>query len=154
MTRITATTPARAALSRNQRAEMNTASSAAAVSARVRNKRSGVGCGWQRFATGLAVLRRFELFADAPEAPLARTVGSERGFERGGVEIRPQRIGEMQLGIGKLPEQKIAHAPLAAGADEQVRLRCVIHREPRRQVLLGEAPRRPPPGGPRRARRA
>src|SRR3990170_4943457 len=134
MARITATTPARAARSRNQMAEMNAANRAAAVSARVRSKRSGVGCGRQRFAAR-AVLRPFELIAGAPEAPLAGPVGSECRFERGGVEIRPQGLGEMQFGIGELPEQKVAHALLAAGTDEQVRLRRVAHRKVRRQVL-------------------
>src|SRR3972149_1668332 len=133
-----ATSMANAARSSQNRAANSAASNIAAVSARVRNKRSGFGCGWQRFAISRAVLRLFELFAGAPEAPLAPVVGRECGFERGAVEVRPQRIGEMQLGIGKLPEQKVAHALLAAGADEQVRIRRVTHRQPRRQVLLGD----------------
>src|SRR5471030_1360886 len=35
-------------------------------------------------------------------------------------EIRPQRVDEYQLGVGALPEQEIADALLAAGADQQV----------------------------------
>src|SRR6478735_7497815 len=35
-------------------------------------------------------------------------------------EIGPQRVDEHQLGIGTLPEQEIADALLAAGADQEV----------------------------------
>ena len=44
--------------------------------------------------------------------------------ERGGIEIGPQRVGEIELGVGELPQQEIADALLAAGADEEVRLRA------------------------------
>ena len=54
------------------------------------------------------------------------------------VEVGPQRVGEVELGVGELPQQEIADALLAAGADEEVRLRRVAHREIRRQRRLVE----------------
>jgi hypothetical protein len=33
-----------------------------------------------------------------------------------------ERLGNIQLGVGDLPEQEIADAHLAGGADEQVRI--------------------------------
>ena len=59
----------------------------------------------------------------------------ERGVEGGGVEVRPQQVGEVQLGVRELPEQEVGDALLAAGADEQVRLRRVRHREERLERL-------------------
>ncbi|MNO84707.1 hypothetical protein D3C76_760570 [compost metagenome] len=35
-------------------------------------------------------------------------------------EVRPVQVGEIQLGIGQLPQQEIADAPLATGTDTQV----------------------------------
>src|SRR5262245_22595864 len=35
-------------------------------------------------------------------------------------EIRPQRVGDVQLAVGDLPEKEVGDAHLAAGADEQV----------------------------------
>src|SRR5687767_10229038 len=101
-------------------AAMNAASRIAAVRTRVRNKRLGVGCGGQGGAPRLALRGFLQLLAGAAEATLALPVGGERAVERGGVEIGPQRSGEMQLGVSELPEQEIAHALLAAGANEQV----------------------------------
>ena len=37
-----------------------------------------------------------------------------------GVEVRPHPVGEVELGIGALPQQEIGQALLAAGADEQI----------------------------------
>ena len=44
-----------------------------------------------------------------------------QGFEkfRAG-KIRPESFGDVNFGVGDLPEQKIADAHFAAGADEQV----------------------------------
>src|SRR5436190_19598881 len=80
-------------------AAMNAASSTAAVRSRVRNKRSGVGCRAHPRAHGFAAPGFIELFAGAPEAALARPVGRKRGLKRRGTEIRPERVGEMQLRI-------------------------------------------------------
>ena len=53
-------------------------------------------------------------------------------------EIRPQRVDEHQLGVGALPEQEIADALLAAGADQQVR----VGHARRQQLAARSAPRR------------
>src|SRR5467141_2019697 len=79
----------------------------------------------------------FELLAGLPEAALALLIPSDRRIELPGVEIRPQRRGEVQLGISKLPKQEIADALLATGANEQIRFGRVIEREMRGELLLG-----------------
>lgn len=38
------------------------------------------------------------------------------------IELRPQDLAEVQLGVGTLPNQKVAQARLATRADEQIRL--------------------------------
>src|SRR5215216_53622 len=72
--------------------------------------------------------------ADAAISPLTPTELGNRLFQMVLAEIRPQRVDEHQLGIGTLPEQKIADALLAAGADQQVGIGHA-----RRQQLLLEA---------------
>ena len=79
-----------------------------------------------------------ELLAGAAEAALAPAVRGDRGVERRGVEVGPQRLGEVELGVRELPQQEVADALLAAGADEEVGLGRVAHREIGREV----APRR------------
>ena len=54
-----------------------------------------------------------------------------RGTFRG--EIRPQRVEEQKLRIGRLPEQKIAQPPFAAGADHEIRLRQRAGEQARRK---------------------
>ncbi len=39
------------------------------------------------------------------------------------VEVRPQALGEVQFGVGALPEKKIAEAFFPAGADQKVDFR-------------------------------
>ena len=36
------------------------------------------------------------------------------------IEVRPHPIGEIELGIGALPQQEIGEPLLAAGADQQI----------------------------------
>src|SRR5579872_2300394 len=55
-------------------------------------------------------------------APLTPAIIGDRLFEVGAAEIGPQRLGKDQLGIGALPEQEIADALLAAGADKKIRI--------------------------------
>src|SRR5689334_20796813 len=122
----TTTRPTRAqsaGRSSQKSAPSNAAINAAAVRRRVTNKRSDVGCRRERQLAG----RLAQLLARAPETALARAVGTDRRIERGGVEIGPQRVGEIKLGVGQLPEQEVADALLAAGADEQIGLRRVAH---------------------------
>src|SRR3546814_9075252 len=62
----------------------------------------------------------------------------ERRREIGRFEIRPQNVGKIQLGIGRLPEQEIRQPHLARGADEQVERRHVGGVEMRRDRLRGD----------------
>jgi hypothetical protein len=36
------------------------------------------------------------------------------------IELRPQTVGEMQLGVGDFPEHEITKALLTSGANQQV----------------------------------
>src|SRR5205814_10375488 len=91
-----------------------------------------------RLSGDLGPLRLLDLVAGAPEAPLARAVGDDRRVERSRVEVGPQRVGEIELAVRELPEQEVADALLAAGADEQIGLRRVAHRQIRRERLLAD----------------
>src|SRR6185312_13225992 len=46
----------------------------------------------------------------------------DRGVEVGLGEIRPEGVGEDELGVGPLPQQEVAGALLPAGADDEVRV--------------------------------
>src|SRR5438270_54340 len=78
---------------------------------------------------------RRELFAGPPVAALAALVRENRLVQRCCVEIRPEQIGEVELGVGELPEKKVRDALLAAGTDEEIRLRRICHRQVRLQRL-------------------
>ena len=78
--------------------------------------------------------------------PKRRSRARERGdrrVERRGVEVGPQRIGEIELGVGELPEQEIADALLAAGADEEIGLGRVAHRQVAARALVLARPPAP-----------
>src|SRR5258708_5050929 len=96
--------------------------------------------------TGLTqcISRRFaaELLARSTEATLAAAIGIDRATQRLPIEVGPEFIGEIELGIGKLPEQEITDALFAAGADEQIRLGRIVHRKIRRKVCLAIPSRR------------
>src|SRR4051812_8851893 len=84
----------------------------------------------------LGLLRLLDLLAGAAEAPLAAAIGFERFIERSAVEVRPKRVGEVKLRVGELPQQEIADALLAAGADKEIGLRCVAHGEIRMKLFF------------------
>src|SRR5712664_3063038 len=88
----------------------------------------------------LSAFRRRGLLAGASKAALALPVGGKRIVEGGGIEVWPQRVGEIELRICQLPEQKIADALLPSGADEQVRLGRIAHRQVGRELRLVERP--------------
>src|SRR5262245_25800877 len=111
---MSATTIAKRGRSSQNKAPRNAAISAAAVRSRVKNKRSGVGRRWQRREAALARGGRRQLLARAAEAALARPVRGECRLEGLRAEIRPERLGEMQLRVGELPQQEVADALLAA----------------------------------------
>ena len=50
----------------------------------------------------------------------SRVWKSGSGGEVDGVEIGPHGAGEDELGVGAFPEEKVAEAPLAAGADQEI----------------------------------
>ena len=52
------------------------------------------------------------------------------------IEVRPQRIGEVELGVRQVPQQKVADPPFASGANEEIRFRQVVEREFRLHHLL------------------
>ena len=37
-------------------------------------------------------------------------------------EVGPEGLGDVEFGVGRLPQQEVAQAVLAAGADQQVRV--------------------------------
>src|SRR5580765_5331305 len=82
-----------------------------------------------QFATSPSYLFLPQLRARFTISPLARGEISDRGIEVGRVEVRPEHVGKDQFGVGELPEQEVAHAFLAAGADEQVQRRQLGQRE-------------------------
>ena len=51
------------------------------------------------------------------------------GREIGPGELRPQDVGEVELGVGRLPKQEVTQSLFSAGADEQIHVtrtaRCV-----------------------------
>src|SRR5262245_21686623 len=53
-------------------------------------------------------------------APVAAVELAHRVAQALLVEVRPQRLGEYQLGVGRLPQQEVGQALLAGGADQQV----------------------------------
>src|SRR4051794_30965827 len=86
----------------------------------------------------LCPLRLVELLAGTSEAAFAAAVGLDRGIEGRRVEIGPQRVGEVELAVGELPEQEVADPLLAAGADEQIGLGRVAHGEVGGEIVLAD----------------
>src|SRR3989304_3544721 len=71
-------------------------------------------------AIGSSFSGQYRRGRESPEAALAPVEVSQRRLELGHGEIRPERGGEVELGVSALPQQKVAQAPLAAGADKEV----------------------------------
>ena len=67
----------------------------------------------------------------AAEATGATGVLGERRVEVGRVEVGPEAVAEVELGVGGLPQQEVADALVAAGPDEQVDVRQVRGVQPR-----------------------
>ncbi len=57
-----------------------------------------------------------------PEAALALLVARDGGVEVAGGEVGPQHVGEVELRIRQAIEQKVGDAPLAPGANDQIRI--------------------------------
>src|SRR5260370_35543872 len=60
------------------------------------------------------------LHTEADEAPLPAAVVLECAAKSPLIEVRPKAIAEVKLRKRAFPEQKIAGAPLAPGANQQV----------------------------------
>src|SRR3989449_11534393 len=86
----------------------------------------------------LSAFRCRGLLAGPSKAALALPVGGKRRVERRGIEVWPQRVSEIELRIRQLPEEKIADALFPSGADEQVRLGRIAHRQVGRERRLVE----------------
>ena len=54
------------------------------------------------------------------KAPFARGVGGQGLVQRGFVKVRPEPVAEEKLAVGALPEQEVADALLAAGANQEI----------------------------------
>ena len=63
--------------------------------------------------------------ASPPKRRSRRRIFGDGAFQRGAVEIRPERRNENELAIGRLPEQEIRQPLLAAGADDEIRIRQI-----------------------------
>src|SRR5580693_6442811 len=74
-----------------------------------------------------------------PALPLREEL--ERRLEVRGGKFRPQHVREVELGVGEIPQKKVAHPPLPAGADEKVGIRQAGEREPRSQPRLRDVRR-------------
>src|SRR5450631_4691639 len=82
--------------------------------------------------------RAADLLAGAAEPALAPAEGLERLVELGLAERRPVGVGEVELGVGRLPEQEVRQPLLARRPDQQIQLRQPAGLQRRRQLLLGD----------------
>ena len=57
----------------------------------------------------------------------------ECGAQVVGAEVRPQRVDEAELGVGRFPEQEIRQPLFAAGADEEIDVVLSVAAVPRQQ---------------------
>src|SRR5262245_30477563 len=75
---------------------------------------------------------------DAAVPPIAFLVRQDRFEEVAAAEIGPERFRDPDFGVRDLPEQEVAHAHLAARADEQVGIGLVRRIEELAEALLVE----------------
>src|SRR6266540_3191613 len=61
-----------------------------------------------------------QLVAGPPEPPLACLVIEQGLVQFSGVEVGPVHVGEIEFGVGKLPEQEVAYPHLSAGTDQKI----------------------------------
>src|SRR5258708_1028507 len=59
-------------------------------------------------------------FGNPAKSPIPLAILGERLCEGIFVEIGPEAVDEMQLRVGAFPEQEVAEALLAAGADQEI----------------------------------
>src|SRR5207302_1356668 len=81
-------------------------------------------------------------FANTAVAAFALLKFHQSFQEPGAVEVRPERLGHKNLRVGDLPKQEIAQAHLAAGSNQQVRVRQATGIQMPRELLLSDLRRR------------
>ena len=64
----------------------------------------------------------FNISLQGAEAPLPLAVGEQRLVNLLIIKVGPEDLGEIVFAVGGLPDQEIADAELAAGADDQVNI--------------------------------
>src|ERR1700732_4140591 len=62
----------------------------------------------------------FSKHLERAKPPLALAVVDEGLGEMVATEVGPERRGDVDFGVGELPEEEVAQAHFAAGADEEV----------------------------------
>src|SRR6185436_19190542 len=77
-------------------------------------------------------------YLHSTESPMAPRVFLERLEELPFPKIWPERWRHDEFGIRDLPEQKIAHAQFATGADDQIGIWILVRVEMLRDYLLGD----------------
>src|SRR5204862_1307412 len=73
------------------------------------------------------------------ETALPRGVLRECPGELLAIEVGPERVGEVELGIGRLPEQEVRETLLSARANHEIRVVHVGRVEPASELLLPTA---------------
>src|SRR5690606_730584 len=76
------------------------------------------------------------LLARATKAPFSLTIPLERLVQCLRVEIGPIAVGEVQLGVCKLPDRKVRNSLFSAGSNEQIGLWGIRERKIRCELTL------------------
>src|SRR5208282_1916642 len=79
---------------------------------------------------------------DCAEAALAKLVGRYRAQKLALAEIGPQRVGEIEFGVGELIQKKIRDAQLTRSSNQQVGIGQTGRRQFARHQLLVDLLRR------------
>jgi hypothetical protein len=58
------------------------------------------------------------LAEDSSVSPIASAKSLNGSSEIGLVEVRPEDVGEVELGIGRFPKQEVTQSLFSTGADE------------------------------------
>src|SRR5262249_28418520 len=74
----------------------------------------------------------------AAEAALALLIGTNCTQEVDLAEGRPVRVAEVELAVGALPQEEARQPDLAAGADDEIRIRQIRRVEVLTDCLLGD----------------
>src|SRR5207253_1978791 len=75
---------------------------------------------------------------DPTVPPLALLIRKDRLEQVAAAEVGPERLGDVDLGVGDLPEQVVADAHLAARPNQQIWIRLPRGVEEARELLLVE----------------